>query len=474
MFSDPEFDDDFFLDESHADPHSEEEDDYEQRFRAACREIKDIRKVFDKNEVDEFFTKYHDVIFQRSIKTTANLLHTLVDMVTHNGVKSKHIEFLVRRAVEDFPDLLTQANEEAYNPIFMAIKASHDELVDYMVTTCASMNGETLHRQSLNNALSMKMNHGKTCLHLAIEKQLSPRTIKTLIQHANGEALAVQDGDGKTPMHHAALFKRCTDNGVELIQLFLERDLQIMRSEHKPSKTFLDATDNSGASVYLQLQTNRTFVINAYNEWLAKKMSLEDASKKNQKHIPKVRAEVSLYGENTPQIGPRQPRSFASANIKKIYGRDYEDNIFDSLEKERALERNNELKQLAIFTMSAEIKERSTESRNANQDSPTMLNRYAGSERLQIDRIAPGIPSNTSIKRRGTEQFETAQSIEKEGLASRSTQKKPTSSEYMPVLIKNSNDILLSLKVHYMRTRSTEVAISFLYGAKIKSKMHSR
>ncbi|KAK4080975.1 hypothetical protein Trihar35433_2080 [Trichoderma harzianum] len=465
MTSEPDFDEDFFLDRNHADVHREGEDEHERRFREACREIKDIRRHFDESEVDEFFTKYGDVINQCSNKTTANLLHTLVDVVTHNEVQPEHIEILVRRVVENFPDLLTHPNEETYNPIFLAIKASHDELVDYMITTCASKTGDTPHGQSLNDALSMKMKDGKTCLHLAITKRLSPRTIKALIEYASDEALAVQDDDGKTPMHHATLFKSCTDTGIELIKLFLERDIQIRQSKLRPPKTFLDATDNSGASVYWQLHTNRTSVTNAYNDWLAKKSSTTDTSKKNQQPISRARAEASLTGDNMPQMGSRLSRSSAFVKPVERYGQDYEVDILDIREQEHAMKKDDNLKQPAMFTIAAEIKKRGAENRNTSQDRSNMTNgHYAGMERFVDDRNAAEITSNISLKRRGTESLEAAQGREKERLASNSSPKKPNSSEFMPILTKNSNAILLDLKIHYMRTRSTELAISFLHG----------
>lgn len=456
--TDSESDDEYFPEENDEDPRSEEEDDYEQRFRKACREAKEIRQVFDETMVDEFFDKYRDVINQRSNKTTANLLHILVNVVTHNEVKPKHIEFLVRRVVENFPTLLTQTNGETYNPIIMAIKASHNELVDYMVTTCISMKGETLHRQSLNRALSMKMNDGKTCLHLAMDKKLSPRIIKSLIQHANDDTLAVQDGEGKTPMHYAMFFNRCTDNGVKLIKLFLERDLQIMRSKHRPSKTFLDATDNDGSSIYWQLHTD---TINRQKGNRSKNKSSTDTSKKNQQQITELRAEASPFGENMPQMSSRLSRPLTSAKIT------------DSREKERALAKNDDLKQSTPFTKFAEIRERGTEGRIAAQHRPTMPDRpYADSEQFQVDKIAPEFTPNFPLKRRMTREFETVQEREKEREKERVTSDStPKKSDQMLVRNKNSGSILHSIKVHYMRTRNTESAIKFLHGDNIHGKM---
>ncbi|KAL7919237.1 hypothetical protein ACQKWADRAFT_323111 [Trichoderma austrokoningii] len=133
----------------------------------------------------------------------------------------------------------------------MAIKASHHQLVDYMVNTCVAMKGESSHKQPLDVALRKKMTEGKTCLHLAMKENLDPKTRRILVENASDEALAVQDDAGKTPMHYAAGFKRCTNDGAELIYLFIERDLKTIKRTKGPLKTFLDLSDSSGDSVYL-------------------------------------------------------------------------------------------------------------------------------------------------------------------------------------------------------------------------------
>ncbi|KAL7940996.1 hypothetical protein V8C42DRAFT_336141 [Trichoderma barbatum] len=442
MNSDSDSDNDFSIDGHNADIHSDGEGDHEARFNAACREIKDAKRVFIETEVDHFFSHYPGDICQFA-SSKGNLLHALVNVVTHNEIKPQNIECLVRRLVENFPGLLNSPNEEGYNPVFMAIKASHYELVDYMVTACAAMKREALHEQSLNNALSDKMKDGKTCLHLAIEKDLNAETIKALVENASDKGLTMQDDDGKTPMHHATQFKRCTDAGVELINLFLERDLHTIQNKNTSGKTFLDVFDANDASVYSQLQATTTSGIKKYNDWLQKRLPSAENNKIEYQAAPRISTDR--------------------------YGRDYEDNQLDSREKERQLKKLEEtgnLKKLATMTRSAAIRESGDRNRDTSRDRSSRPNAQDGwIEHSTAGGIsAPEVAPNTAIKRRGTARGESVQGKEKNKSATKSSQKKPAAAEYMPVLTKNSTNVLLNLKIHYMRTRSTEMATSFLYG----------
>ncbi|EHK48481.1 hypothetical protein TRIATDRAFT_172153, partial [Trichoderma atroviride IMI 206040] len=204
---------------------------------------------------------------------------------------------LVQRLVKEFPALLEHKNEDKYNPIFMAIKASHYQLVDYMVNACTVIKTGTLHKQSLDVALREKMIEGKTCLHLAIKENFDSKTRKVLVENASDEALAIQDDVGKTPMHYAAEYKRCTDDGAELIKLFIERDLKAMNSSKSPSKTFLDLLDNSGASVYLLHRTERL---------TEKRQSHE----RNSQNLPRIsKSEEERPAAKTKRDSPRTKNS---------------------------------------------------------------------------------------------------------------------------------------------------------------------
>jgi hypothetical protein len=476
---------DFSLEDDPESIHLEREERYKERFVEAKEDIKRKKRFVDSNDVGQFFKKYGDIVGKSLNKPAGNLLHTLVDVVTHNGIQPEDIQLLVRRLVEEFPDLLKYENEEKYNPVFMAIKASHHQLVDCMITTCAAMKGKALHEQSLNDSLKKKMKDGKTCLHVAMmATELDTKTKRILIENASDEALAIQDDVGKTPMHYAVVFKRCTDEGAELINLFIERDLKAIANTLRPPKTFLDLSDNAGASVYWQHSTTRISSIKAYEDWLEKRrQSLE----RSQQSIARVSKPF-----DKPEIGGPQlitgPSKLIGSN--KLAG-DQRDrpshdrtriDVYDEREKQRQRKKAEEaenLKNSELLTKTDRIKERSFISRDASQTRAIKIgepdeNKVQTKEsRVANGTAQPEAVSNISIKRRGTERVDADLDQEEERPAAKAQQKKRDSSEIMAVLTKNSDDILKRLKLHYMRTRSTEMVISFLYGSNMQGECNN-
>lgn len=74
---------------------------------------------------------------------------------------------------------------------------------------------------------------------------------------------------------------------------------------------------------------------------------------------------------------------------------------------------------------------------------------------------------NTPIKRTNTARFDIPQDPQRDRSSTRpqaTSRKSSNQQELMEELMRNSDGILLSLKLHYMRTRSAEMAIAFLYG----------
>lgn len=476
----------FSLEEELEDVHPEREENYKERLTAAREEIKGKKKFVDGNDVDLFFKRYSDIVGRPLTKPAGNLLHTLVDVVTHNGIKPEHIELLVRRLVHEYPDLLKYENEEKYNPIFMAIKASHHQLVDYMVTTCAAMKNTALHEQCLNDALSKKIKDGKTCLHLAMETKLDSKTKRILIENASDEALAVQDDVGKTPMHYAVVFKQCTDAGTELVDLFIERDMKAIGNKPRPPKTFLDLSDNSGASVYWHHQTTRTAGIKLYNDWQAKRRQTVERSTQDSPQAS-ISADKSPIGESRSQISTRPSKSVGlskpAGNQMDRLSRDAAgDDVYDEREIRRQRKKAEEaenLRKSELFAKVDRITEQDTVGRDASQTRSIKLGELDESTtQARVNRIITSAKQleatpNMSLKRRITARVAIEQQ-EEERLVEKTQQKNRGSADYMSVRMKNSDHILLSLKLHYMRTRSTEMVISFLYGSNMQGECNRR
>ncbi|KAF3063564.1 hypothetical protein GL218_02420 [Daldinia childiae] len=441
-----DFEDDFDLPEDGTDIHTKREENYEERFKAAVKMIKMKRKFENKNDINMFLHEYGDIAGGSSPKVSGNLLHALIDVVKHtDGIKSKDVEILIRELVRRYPELLIKLNKDGHNPVFMAIRASQHQLVEYMISSCIDDQGETMNRETISTALSMKAPGGETCLHVIFKERFNPGTVNMLIENASDEALSIQDYDGKTPMHYAVSFKECTDVRAKLIALFIRRDLNTMRNKREPQKSFLDLFDKDGMSIYREHQTTRVVIT-------SKVMKLRQAAgSMKQDQIDTSR----LPREPAPQVSIGYPGS--SVAIRPTNDREEERygriaNRSGGLDEREALRQKKKAEEAAGRDTS---RNRTTRVNEPNEKSIQLAVKVNGTARQQE-------PSpNTPVKRSNTIHSETTQDREKEKSLTSTAQRNIGK---LNAVTKISDKILLDLKLHYMRTRNAEKVINFLYG----------
>ncbi|KAK4151929.1 hypothetical protein C8A00DRAFT_44937 [Chaetomidium leptoderma] len=404
---------------------------YEERFRAASKEIKRKKTFANDREVEEFLRQYDDV----AGKSVARVVkHT-------DDVEPGDVELLVRRMVERWPSLLGDVNKDEHNPVFMAIRNSQHALVGYMISACKD-------RDRLESALSKKAPDGNTCLHAALKetRDVNPNTIRMLIESATDDVLAVQDDVGMTPMHYAVSFNQCNAARADLIALFIDRDLKALQKSVRSQQTFLDVRAMSGRSVYREHENSRAPIAKRYEEHLAKKRQATGANKQGQAARSAPR-DLRDKARDSRQGGSAEPNGGSSTDKYGSNG-DADDGL-------------DERERLRQIRKAEEAKEKGEETKR-----PAQPVRAGNSSRNHEP--AP----NTPLKRRSTARFDSnlEQEKQKEKERVRPAPKSRGSShgeKTMIGLLKNSDAILLRLKLHYMRMRSAEMAISFLYGNNI-------
>ncbi|OTB11081.1 hypothetical protein K445DRAFT_322435 [Daldinia sp. EC12] len=440
------FEDEFDLPEDVNDVHTKREENYEERFKAAVRTIKVKRKFENENDINMFFYEYGNTAGGSSPKVAGNLLHALIDVVKHtDDIKSKDVELLVRELVRRHPELLNKLNKDGHNPIFMAIRASQHQLVEYMISTCTKNKEQPVNGQSLNSALSMKVPGGETCLHAVFKERFNPGTVKLLIENASDEALSIQDHDGKTPMHYAISFKECTDVRARLISLFLQRDLAAIQNKRGLQATFLDIIDNSGLSVYREHQNTRAIITNK----VIKLQQAVESTKQDQSDASK------LSREPGPQASVGYPGRAAAVRPtnerdEERYGRNA--NRSGVLDEREALRQRKKAEEAAGRDAS---RSRLTRLSELDEKAVHLVVKVNNAPHQQE-------PSpNTSVRRTNTANSDAFHDREK-GRSSIDTAQKNISK--LNARTKISDKILLDLKLHYMRTRTVEKVINFLYG----------
>ncbi|KAI1387302.1 uncharacterized protein F4822DRAFT_279022 [Hypoxylon trugodes] len=494
------------------DPQLKREDGYEQRFRAASKAIKRKRSFKGEDDVDEFLTEYGDVAPKSSTKESGNLLHVLVEVVKHTEeIESHDVELLVRRLVRKYPDLLLYGNKDGYNPLYMAIRASNFQLVEYMVSTCEECAQEketapvaSIHMSCLDDALRKQAQEGKTSLHVALEENLNANTIKMLIKNASDEALAIQDNLGKTPMHYAVQFAQCTDVRAEIIDTFIQRDLNALHSSPRPPKLFLDMVDKSGRSVYREHQSTRASTKKKFDAWAAKKASESRTANKTSEQNRGSKDDEELASRDPKEAARMQANSrdvshsaALKSEVDRLAGRPTREKEGTSKVDERERLRQKKKEEEAERERSRQetgrprdetldrerLRQRKKEeefarAREEVAEQNRLLKLAEANRRAQSDnhpdqlgvqtghQRGPTEPSpNTPIKRTGTSRFDKPVQ-DKPPLRPQQTSRKSNTGERgnMGVWKKNSDEILAKLKLHYMRTRDVEMAIIFLYG----------
>ncbi|KAI1370785.1 hypothetical protein F4677DRAFT_457624 [Hypoxylon crocopeplum] len=399
--------------------YAETEGNFEERFEAVSQAIKKKERFIKGNDIDDFFAAYRDIVGKYSSKCAKNLLHVLVEVVKHNDdIKPEDFELLIRRLVEKYPALLVYKNKDEHNPIFMAIRDSLHQL------------------------------KGKTCLYVALEEDFDLNTTIMLIKNASDGVLAVQDDLGRTPMHYAVSSGKFRKTKVQLIDLFIERDLSAIQRNPQPCKTFLDLADKKGLSIYSAHKRTRAQVMEGLDEAVARQHPAAEDTKRDQNDVSRS-TEGPILIVPRPQAGTGDPRHVGS--VKPTDDRDRE--RFDSdgragggLDEREKLRQQKKAEEAAAKPKGAESlgktgrpEERDLWSRDESQSRPTFSEPDENAAQLAV----------------------------RNSNATRQQEPAPNTTDYAKAKIqwaKNSDKILLSLKLHYMRTRNAEMVILFLYG----------
>ncbi|QYS99615.1 ANK_REP_REGION domain-containing protein [Trichoderma simmonsii] len=453
---------------------------FEEQYKAAVKAIKTTtndREI----DVDGFLSAHGAVAGQSAGHGSENLLHAIVDMIKRDDMKSEHVRCLVQRLVEDYPQLLLHQSNDGYNPLHMAIRDSAYQLAEYMISACISSKNTDATRpyakQNLEITLLQTAQGGRTTLHAAFLGNLNLSTAKLLIENASDDALEAQDDKDNTPMHYAASFKQCTDAGAEIIALLIARDLEALRRKKSSGATFLDLLNAEGRSVYEELQFSRQNEIR------------RQRARKKQRAPNQISDQSVSTARPASNIPPKYPKADSKPQISvQVSARDaalsldysIKEAKLDDRERERQQKKKEEAERLKAEAEALARKSRvdfvrgqGTTGRDASRHSQSQTNDIESQILTVPSTLDDGKKTiksveslaNTSIKRRDTGRLDGK--LEQGGLAAEAL---PVASKSniqgdFNVKRKVSKEILLKLKLHYMRTRTSEMVLTFLYGA---------
>jgi nucleoside phosphorylase len=197
---------------------SEEEDEEEASVKKRFEEIKhnlrnDKINLRDTDEFEKFAEHNKDYLG----KTTAaadghnTLLHLLVDDAK-DRVFDKY-KPLFKLLIDSYPELPEIKDISDRTPLYISISKKREMLVRFMCDT----------HPNIDVILGISCLRTDYCLHVAIKKNVNPDLTIFLIEHAGEWALCAQDDMGKTPLHLAVEYERCTDAQLQVVKALIRR-----------------------------------------------------------------------------------------------------------------------------------------------------------------------------------------------------------------------------------------------------------
>ncbi|KAL7824067.1 hypothetical protein V8C26DRAFT_384764 [Trichoderma gracile] len=220
------------------------------------------------------------------------------------------MEPLIKFLVEHENDLLRIQDRSGHTPLFLAIEAKKEKMVQWM---CDS-------HPKISDILGISSNDKDkmNCLHIGVDKRV--KFLDLLIDKAEPATLAAKDGDGNTPLHLAVEYKKCKKEQLDIIQKIIAKsDAAVQRTENGDF-------NNDGLSPYLHHKENCRKALARAKEKERKLAKDEkarekgararpdggdaDASRQNKEAIPKPQgpAAPAAPGEQGPDPSSRPDR----------------------------------------------------------------------------------------------------------------------------------------------------------------------
>jgi hypothetical protein len=469
-------------DEDSDEEESDEEDDLTRKTKLATEQM---MRVFNgkatEEDVENFFHDHQQVLTQEA-GGHGTFLHKIIQLVYDKAIKASDVKPLIKKLMESSPDLIRTKNDDKRNPLYHAIhlKKYTWKLVDYMLKSCP----DPIAIADALEAPCGEDRSAKTCLTLAFEKGLREEVVKNLVSHASYKALELRDGSGRTPFHYAVQYDQCSDERVDVVKLFLEKDSDLVKQHKasgtsKPLETFLDfkykrREDKTEYSVYGEHKRTAK----AHHQHMEEVARLEREAKLRDPDPERGDNKIAnltllLKDKEILKSGiDKGPKSRAPEDReRKAKNPDRER---DSLKKELQYmdeneKRRQELKEQERAVLEHRAKE---DKRHPKEKDPKERVRQAKDPKVSLGGpilITPKGSSehapNTPLKRVTTQSFDGNTDDERKRKSKVvSSKKSSTKGLDSKILARNSIKVLTLLKLHYMRTRSIKMATSFLHG----------
>ena len=178
----------------------------------------------DPGEMAAFADEYRRYLGQSTSEANdrKTLLHLLVDGATDHQFDK--YEPLIQLIISKYPDTLKQGDRYRETSLYNAVSKKRNKLIELICNEHPNINS-VFEQPCLSD-------HG-TCVHAAIQKGLAPKILIPLVNKASKKVLCHQDFQGRTPLHLAVDYNRCTKEQLQIVEALAKRCQEAMytRSE---------------------------------------------------------------------------------------------------------------------------------------------------------------------------------------------------------------------------------------------------
>ena len=229
----------------------------------------------DTSQLKKFVHDYKDVLGETTSSDehySRTLLHFLVDGAT--GPNFPKYKPLVKVIIENHPDVLKKGDATGRTSLYNAVTRKRSKLVQLICDMHPDIN--SVFEQTC-------VDTKETCIHAAIHKSLSPNLAIFLINKASEKVLCLQDFQGKTPLHSAVQYKRCTDEQLQIVQALAERGGGAMRMLAAPDHVATKMLAKRGGGP-MKIQTE-DFCLSPYKYHMHTRVETEKGAKDAQENM---------------------------------------------------------------------------------------------------------------------------------------------------------------------------------------------
>ncbi|KAF2012823.1 hypothetical protein BU24DRAFT_465179 [Aaosphaeria arxii CBS 175.79] len=191
----------------------------------------------DEQQQRAFLESYDRYLRPQDLSKTErrNMLYRMA----YEGPPQEH-PWLVKHLVKSYPQLLQELDEVNRNPLLVAVIYERLWYINAVLDSGISKQDlEPLLGPTSEDDRIKRLNSGNinNCIQVAISKDLRVPETKKLIDQASEYTLASQDGSGRTPLHIAVEYERCTPARKDIIMSLIKRgDRAFDQVTEKPDK----------------------------------------------------------------------------------------------------------------------------------------------------------------------------------------------------------------------------------------------